>query len=88
MSRPVLKLMVGPILGFLDGASAGFSPDARHLMLTIAVGSRLKRRATGLIAGLIARWRRSVALGIGAGLVTGFVLTSLACRDRTECSLP
>jgi hypothetical protein len=78
MSKPVLGLTVGAILGFLDGASAWFSPEARPLMLTIVVGSTLKGLATGLIAGLVARWRRSTALGIGAGLVVGFVLSSLA----------
>ncbi len=78
MSKPVLGLTVGAILGFLDGASAWFSPEARPLMLTIVVGSTLKGLATGLIAGLVARWRRSTALGIGAGLVAGFVLSSLA----------
>jgi hypothetical protein len=78
MSKPVLGLTVGAILGFLDGASAWFSPEARPLMVAIVVGSTLKGLATGLIAGLVARWRRSMALGIGAGLVAGFVLSSLA----------
>jgi hypothetical protein len=78
MSKPVLGLTVGAILGFLDGSSTWFSPEARPLMLTIVVGSTLKGLATGLIAGLVARWRRSTALGIGAGLVVGFVLSSLA----------
>ncbi len=78
MSKPVVGLTVGAILGFLDGASAWFSPEARPLMLAIVVGSTLKGLATGLIAGLVARWRRSTALGIGTGLVTGFVLSSLA----------
>ena len=78
MSKPVLGLTVGAILGFLDGASAWFSPEARPQMVTIIIGSTLKGVATGLIAGLVARWRRSMALGIGAGLVAGFLLSSLA----------
>jgi hypothetical protein len=78
MSKPVLGLTVGAILGFLDGASAWFSPAARPMMVAIVVGSTLKGLATGLIAGLVARRRRSMALGIGAGLVAGFVLSSLA----------
>jgi hypothetical protein len=78
MSKPVLGLAVGAVLGFLDGASAWFSPEARPLMLTIVVGSTLKGLATGLVAGLVARWRRSLALGITAGLVAGFVLSSIA----------
>jgi hypothetical protein len=77
MSKPVLGLTVGAILGFLDGVSARFSPEARPLMVTI-VGSTLKGLATGLIAGLVAQRRRSTALGIGTGLVAGFVLSSLA----------
>jgi hypothetical protein len=47
-------------------------------MVTIVIGSTLKGLATGLIAGLVARWRRSTALGIGVGLAAGFVLSSLA----------
>jgi hypothetical protein len=83
MSKPVLGLTVGAILGLLDGASAWFSPDARPLMLAIVVGSTLKGLATGLIAGLVARWRRSVGLGVGAGLVAGCVLSSLAAIGQT-----
>jgi len=78
MSKPVLGLLVGTVLGFLDGASAWFSPEARPLIFTIMVGSTLKGLATGLVAGLVARWRRSTALGIGVGVGTGFGLSSLA----------
>jgi len=78
MSKPVLGLTVGAMLGFLDGASAWLSPEARPLMATIVVGSTLNGLATGLIAGSVARSRRSMALGIGAGLLVGFVLRSLA----------
>jgi hypothetical protein len=78
MSKPVLGLTVGAILGLLDGASAWFSPEARPLILTIVVGSTLKGLATGLIAGLVARWPGSTAFGIGTGLVACFVLSSLA----------
>ena len=83
MSKPVLGLAVGAILGFLDGVSAWVSPEARPLMLTIVIGSTLKGLATGLIAGLVARWRRSTALGVGTGLVAGFVLSSLAAIGQT-----
>jgi hypothetical protein len=83
MSRPVLGFTIGTILGFLDGASAWFSPEARPLMITIVVGSTMKGLATGLIAGLVARWRRSMALGIGARLVAGFILSSLAAIGQS-----
>jgi hypothetical protein len=60
MSKPAMGLIVGAVLGFLDGASAWFSPEPRPLMLVIVVGSMLK------------------GIGIGAGLVAGFILSSLA----------
>jgi hypothetical protein len=78
MSKPVLGLLVGAVLGFIDGASAWFSPEARPLILMIIVGSTLKGLVTGLVAGVVARWRRSIALGIGVGVATGFILSSLA----------
>ena len=78
MSKPAMGLIVGAVLRFLDGASAWFSPEARPLMIMVVVGSTLKGLGTGLVAGLVARWRRSMTLGIGAGLVAGFVLSSLA----------
>jgi hypothetical protein len=78
MTKPLLGLAVGAGQGLLDGASAWFSPEARPLMATIVVGSTLKGLATGLIAGLVARRRRSVTLGIVAGVGAGFALSLLA----------
>jgi hypothetical protein len=84
MSKPILGLVVGALLGLLDGASAWFSPEARPLMLTIVLGSTAKGLVTGLIAGLVARWRRSLVLGIGAGIVVGFILSSLAAVGQAN----
>jgi hypothetical protein len=64
------------LLGVLDGLSAGFSPEARPMMMAIVVGSTLKGAVTGLLAGFIAQRRRSTALGIVAGLAIGFVLSA------------
>ena len=60
--------------GVLDGLSAWLSPEARPMMLAIVVGSTVKGVVTGLLAGLVARWRHSVPLGVGAGVAIGFVL--------------
>jgi THAP4-like, heme-binding beta-barrel domain len=78
MSKSLLGLWVGAILGLLDGLSAWFSPEARPMMLAIVAGSTVKGVVTGLLAGLIARWRHSVALGVGAGVAVGFGLSSVA----------
>jgi hypothetical protein len=74
----MVGILVGGFLGILDGLSAWFYPEARPLILAIVIGSTLKGLATGLVAGFVARWRRSTALGIGAGVAAGFGLSSLA----------
>lgn len=77
MSKPLLGALVGAVLGVLDGLSAWFSPEARPIFVSIVIGSTLKGLATGLLAGLIARWRRSTLLGIVTGLLIGFALSSI-----------
>ena len=76
MSKPVLGLLIGGLLGILDGLSAWFSPEARPMMMAIVTGSTLKGVVTGLLAGFIAQWRRSTPLGILAGLTIGFALSA------------
>ena len=78
MSKPLLGAVVGAVLGALDGASAWFSPEARPIFATIVIGSTIKGIATGLLAGLIARRQRSLTVGLCAGVIIGFVLSSLA----------
>ncbi len=84
MNKPMLGLTVGAALGFLDGCSAWFYPEARSMMVAIVIGSTVKGVVTGLIAGFIARWRRSMGLGVTAGLLVGFVLSSLAAIGQTD----
>ena len=78
MSKPLLGVTVGAVLGLLDGLSAWFSPDARPIIVTIIIGSTVKGIITGLVAGLIANWKDSVTLGVVAGVVIGFALSALA----------
>ena len=92
MTKPVLGALVGAVLGLLDGLSAWFSPDARPIFLTIVIGSTLKGVVTGLLAGLIGRWKRSTLLGVVAGLFIGLALSSLAALGQPghyiEIALP
>src|SRR5688500_10548924 len=76
MRKPLLGLLIGGLLGALDGLSAWFSPEARPMMMAIVTGSMLKGVVTGLLAGFIAQWKRSTALGILAGLAIGFALST------------
>jgi vacuolar-type H+-ATPase subunit I/STV1 len=77
VSKPVIGIIAGAVLGLLDGVSAWFSPEARPIIISIIAGSTIKGVVTGLIAGLIANRRQSVAVGIIAGLLIGFVLSAI-----------
>lgn len=82
MSKVWLGALVGGGLGLIDGLSAWFSPAARPILVMIVLGSTLKGIVTGVLAGIIARWRQSTLLGIAAGVVIGFVLSSLAAMGQ------
>lgn len=72
MNKPLLGLVLGAVLGALDGASAYLYPDVReHGMIAgIVIGSIGKGLVAGLVTGLIARKLHSLPLGVLAGLVT------------------
>jgi hypothetical protein len=82
MTKPVVGLMAGSVLGLLDGLSASVYPEARLTMVPIIVGSTLKGLLTGLSAGLVAKWKESLLLGVTAGAVVGFVLSSLVALGQ------
>jgi hypothetical protein len=74
MNKVVLGLLLGTVLGAIDGASAWFTPAVRFEILGIIVGSTAKGLIAGLLIGLFARKVKSVPLGILFGLFVGFVL--------------
>ncbi|HUQ93450.1 MAG TPA: hypothetical protein VM120_17340 [Bryobacteraceae bacterium] len=75
LNKPMVGVVMGALLGFLDGSTAWFYPDVRPMMVTILVGSTLKGLVAGLAAGFFARKFRSMPLGILAGLLFGFLVT-------------
>lgn len=84
MNRSTLGIVVGAVLGLLDGLSAWFYPDARPMMLAIVVGSTIKGVLTGLAVGLVAQWRKSLPLGIAVGVIVGFALSTLAAAAQPD----
>jgi hypothetical protein len=54
------------------------------MMIPIVIGSTIKGVLTGLVAGLVARWRRSLVLGVSTGLVAGFILSTLAALGQPD----
>jgi hypothetical protein len=74
MNKILLGLILGTVLGAIDGASAWFTPEVRVEMATIIAGSTFKGLVAGVLIGLFARKVKSVPLGILFGLAIGALL--------------
>ena len=75
MSKPVFGLLLGGVLGILDGLSALVSaPEVAPQIAGIVIGSTLKGLITGVLIGFFARKVHSLPLGIVFGLAVGLVL--------------
>ncbi len=72
MSKPVLGLILGGILGIFDGLTALFSaPAVAPQIVGIVIGSTFKGLVVGALAGWFARKVHSVPAGILFGLAAG-----------------
>jgi hypothetical protein len=84
MSKPLLGMILGAVLGFLDGLSAFFYPGVASMMMGIIIGSTLKGLLTGLVTGFVARKLHSLPLGILTGLSVGLVLSYWAAATSPD----
>ena len=78
MSKPTLGLLVGGLLGLIDGLSALLYPGTAAMIVPIVVGSTIKGLVTGAVMGVLARRVRSIPIGIVGGLVVGLALSYVA----------
>ena len=78
MSKPLLGLVLGGVLGVFDGLSALISapddPAVRAGIVGIVIGSTIKGILTGVIIGWYAKRSQSLAAGIVFGLGIGLAL--------------
>lgn len=74
MNKILVGLIVGAVLGMIDGATAWFAPEVRSQMLGIIIGSTMKGIIAGIAAGWYARRVQSVPKGIVFGFVVGLLL--------------
>ena len=78
VSKPLLGLVLGGVLGVFDGLSALISapddPAVRAGIVGIVIGSTIKGILTGVIIGWYAKRSQSLAAGIVFGLGIGLAL--------------
>lgn len=82
MSKPILGLILGGILGIFDGLSALFTPEAAPMIMQIVIGSTIKGLIAGLLIGWFARKFHSLPLGILFGLAVGLFLAYLVAAAQ------
>jgi membrane protease YdiL (CAAX protease family) len=82
MNKVVLGLVVGGILGVLDGLTALFSGPALFrgsdwvgVLVGIVCGSTFKGLVAGVVTGFVARKLQNLPLGILVGLLAGAAVT-------------
>lgn len=74
MSKPLIGVILGAVLGALDGLTAWFTPEVRNDLASIVVSSTFKGIIAGIAIGFFARKFRSLPLGILFGLIVGALL--------------
>lgn len=80
ISRPLLGLSLGGLLGLVDGLSGYFYPALAPKMMTVITSSTCKGLVSGLVIGYLANKVHSVAVGIFVGVAVAAVLSYLFIR--------
>ena len=85
MSKPLLGIALGGILGVLDGLSALVSaPEVRPMIIGIVIGSTVKGIIAGVLIGWFARKVDSLPLGILFGIAVGLLLAYAVAAMPSE----
>ena len=77
MSKPVIGILLGAILGAIDGLTAWFTPAVRDQLGGIVVGSTIKGIIAGVAIGFFAKKYHSLPIGILFGVIVGAFLAFL-----------
>ncbi len=86
MSKPILGMLLGGVLGIFDGLSALVSaPEVAPGIVGIVIGSTFKGLIVGVLTGWFARKVNSLGWGIAFGLLVGaFFATLIALMPADE----
>jgi hypothetical protein len=80
VNKVLLGLLLGTVLGAIDGLTAWFTPAVRAQFAGIVIGSTVKGIIAGIAIGFFARKVHSLAMGILFGLAVGFVLAFIVAQ--------
>jgi len=92
MHRVAVAVVVGGVLGILDGLTAWFTPEARPGIIGIVIGSTVKGLLSGAIIGAFARKVNSLAwtmaFGTFVGALLAFFIALMGGKYYLEIILP
>jgi len=77
LTKPMLGLAVGGVLGLMDGLSGFFEPSLAPVMGSVITFSLLKGLVAGITTGYVSQRVHSMLLGILAGIGIAAVLSLL-----------
>jgi hypothetical protein len=77
LTKPMLGLAVGGVLGLMDGLSGFFEPSLAPVMGSVITFSLLKGLVAGIATGYVSQRVHSMLLGILAGIAIAAVLSFL-----------
>jgi hypothetical protein len=77
LTKPMLGLAVGGLLGLLDGLSGFFEPPLAPVMGSVITFSLLKGLVAGVVTGYVSQRVHSMLLGILAGIGIAAALSLL-----------
>src|SRR5712664_2203630 len=77
LTKPMLGLAVGGVLGLMDGLSGFFEPSLAPVMSSVITFSLLKGLVSGIATGYVSQRVHSMLLGILSGIAIAAVLSLL-----------
>ena len=92
MTKPVLGLVLGGVLGVFDGLSALVSapndPNVKAGIVGIVIGSTIKGILTGAIVGWFSKRTNSMTAALVFGFVVGLALAGLVSLMQVMSGQP
>jgi uncharacterized membrane protein HdeD (DUF308 family) len=84
MNKPMLGLVLGGLLGIIDGLTAFAEPEVASQMVSIVIGSTFKGLIVGILVGWFAYKVSSLTWGLVVGLIVGAFFAALVAIPQPQ----